>query len=286
MRRFFLILSLTCLAGPLIFASSLRGQEEPIRILKREVKPEPINLEAFSLGWRIRVTLKNGAFFQGLLAEKSAQKIKLDLSGEKDGLNGRLGLYLDQIASIRRLPQLSPVEEEAAKIARQKELEKMRERMTQRKAIEAERKDRIKKAREEALAKATQEKRTSEEQALLRLLEKFPPEEGWGADRIDRIHDNILLYDVFPSPEEEEFMQKFPLWLEALKVLERRAAEEEEKAKEAQRPPEAPAPEEIQQPVAIEEAPEAQETEEAEETEEVEETEAAGELEEIEVAPE
>jgi hypothetical protein len=248
MRRLFLILFIICLAGPLIFISFLRAEEEGsvLRLeLEKEVKEEPWDIAAFPLGWRIRVTLKNGSIFQGLLSKKTPQKIMLDLSSEKDGINGSIGLYLNQIAFIRRLPQLTPVEEKAARDARQRELEKMRERMAQRKAMEAERREQIKAAREEAMAQATQERRSREEEALLGLLDKFPPEEGWGADRIERIHDNILLYDVFPSPEEEEFMQKFPLWLEALKILERKTTEEAEKTREAERPPEAPPPQRL-----------------------------------------
>jgi hypothetical protein len=141
--------------------------------------------------------------------------------------------------------------------------------MAQRKATAAERGEEFKKAREQARVKTAQETRQREEEALLRLLEKFPPEEGWGADRIERIHDNILLYDVFPSPEEQEFMQKLPLWLEALKTLERKTAEEAEKPKEV---------EQAQEARETAEAEQARETEEAEEIKEVEETEGVGEI--------
>jgi len=233
MRRFFIIISFVCFASPLIFPSSLRAEEETIRLTKREAEPKPFDLKTFPLGSRIMVILKNGSSFKGLLSKKTPQKIKLDLSYEKDGINGRVGLYLEQIASIKMLPHLSPVEEKAARLARQKELQEMRERVVQRRAMAAKRREELKKAQESAVVKAAQERRKREEEALLLLVQKFPPEEGWGADRIERIHDNILLYDVFPSPEEQEFMQKFPLWLEGLKILEQRTAEIE-KAKEAQ----------------------------------------------------
>ena len=278
MRRLFLILSFICLAGPLIFPSFLRAEGEIIRVAKKEVKPEPFDLKAFPLGSRIMVALKNGSIFQGLLAKKAPEKIKLDLSYEKNGINGKVGLYLKQIASIKRLPHLSPLEEKVARLAHQKELKEMRERMAQRKATAAERSEQFKKAREQALVKAAQEKRQREEETLLRLLEKFPPEEGWGADRIERIHDNILLYDVFPSPEEQEFMQKLPLWLEALKILERKTAEEAKKAKEVEQAKEARETGEAEQARETAEAEETRETEEAEETKEVEETKGVGEI--------
>ena len=263
MRRLFLILSFICLAGPLIFPFPLRAEEEIIRVTKKEVKLEPFDLKAFPLGSRIMVILKNGSIFKGLLSQKTPQKIKLDLSYEKRGINGRVGLYLNQIASIKRLPHLSPLEEKAARLARQKELEDMRERMAKRKALTAKRREEQKKAQEAAFAREVEERRQREEDALLGLLAEFPPEEGWGADRIERINDNILLYDVFPSPKEQEFMQKFPLWLEALKILERKTAEAE-KAKEAEK------------------ARKTEETTEAEESKEVEETKGVGE---IDIAP-
>ena len=151
----------------------------------------------------------------------------------------------------------------------------MREGMAQRKATAAERSEEFAKAQEQARVKAAQEKRQREEEALLQLLEKFPPEEGWGADRIERIHDSILLYDVFPSPEEQEFMQKLPLWLEALKIRERKTAEEAEKAKEVEQAEEARETGEAEQ---TRETAEAEETRETGEAEEVEETKGVGEI--------
>jgi len=56
------------------------------------------------------------------------------------------------------------------------------------------------------------------------LLKKFPPEDGWGKEKLENIKWRRVILGLFPSPEEKEFIEAFDAWEKAWE------AEEKEKA--------------------------------------------------------
>ena len=65
------------------------------------------------------------------------------------------------------------------------------------------------------------------------LLAKFPPSEGWLPERRDEIERRKWVLGVFPTPEEKEFLENFPVWKEAYDAWLKELIESKKPAKPA-----------------------------------------------------
>ena len=69
-----------------------------------------------------------------------------------------------------------------------------------------------------AAAKAAKERKRGDA-----LLAKFPSDE-WGAKRIEEIQHRSVINGIFPSTDEQEFIDNFDLWKEAVARRDKEAA--------------------------------------------------------------
>lgn len=56
---------------------------------------------------------------------------------------------------------------------------------------------------------------TQEEQHLMKLLEEFPPEEGWSEERRDKIERRKVTVGAFPTGKDKRFLEVFEDWQRA-----------------------------------------------------------------------
>ncbi|MCA8968397.1 MAG: hypothetical protein KDC95_01385 [Planctomycetes bacterium] len=59
---------------------------------------------------------------------------------------------------------------------------------------------------------AAKKKKAEEDAAKLALIEEFPPDEGWGEERINQINIRRLTVRVFPNAKERRFIEVFDEW--------------------------------------------------------------------------
>ncbi len=100
-------------------------------------------------------------------------------------------------------------------------------------------------AAEDGQALSEQQARRREEERLLALLEEFPPEQGWGAEKLTELRVRKITVGVYPDASAQRFIEVYKDWERALALRERNAAAA----------PAAPAP----SPPAAEPTPEAPE---------------------------
>ena len=67
----------------------------------------------------------------------------------------------------------------------------------------------------------------AEQAALLKLLQEFPPEEGWGEERARQIEVRKITLGVYPDERSKRFLDVYPEWTRALKTR-----DEQKKARE------------------------------------------------------
>ncbi len=86
----------------------------------------------------------------------------------------------------------------------------------------------------EKLAKdiEAKKKREAEEKRLLALVKEFPPEEGWGPDKIEEIRIRKVALGVFPDARSKRFIQVYEDWKKGVALLEKKKAEEKAAKKE------------------------------------------------------
>ena len=79
---------------------------------------------------------------------------------------------------------------------------------------------------EAAVAKATTPKPapkvSSEEAELLALLDEFPPEAGWGEEKLQEIERSKIVVGVYPDDKSKRFLEVFSQWQNALRLREER----------------------------------------------------------------
>jgi hypothetical protein len=150
-----------------------------------------------------------------------------------DNTNSFIFLPYSDIASYRIGERLTAAEigaiEERIRKAQQEADERRRELLAKRKA-KAE-------AGEAAKGEAEEEEEkdpfalTPEQQ---KLLADYPPEDGWGAERVREIQIREITVGVFPDAKSKYFIDNFEEWLKAKGIVDaKKRAEAEAKAKEA-----------------------------------------------------
>lgn len=227
-------------------------------------KPKVEEPKAEIKGNRYRVTLKSGAKIVGLLPqgviwEKPDELGEYVTTTETEkgaglrlnwvlGMEGELFVPKRDIAEVTDLGALTPEQRlaiEQGKIAADRKRLEERERINREelakiaaaaKAEEARKKGAKGGGKDEGDAKDSDTTKKADKEAKARkrgeeLLAKFPPSD-WGADRIKEIKKRSVVNGIYPDADEQEFIDNFDLWKEALARKEKEEAEAEKEKSE------------------------------------------------------
>ena len=188
---------------------------------------------------RLRVRLKNGNKIQGVvkngrLIEKvdGLHFVSTDSMSRGAGIrlwyydntNSYIFLPFATIASYRVGERLSShqilaierkidVDRKATEDARKAYLAR-KEAERRRRAGEEETGD----SEDEAQRRLEELARAAEENRLLALLDEFPPEDGWGENKVQEIEVLRVTVGVFPDEKDKRFLEIFSDWLKALEL--------------------------------------------------------------------
>lgn len=227
----------TLLIAPLLAATALGQADEVYKTL--------------GLGDRVQITFRSGGTITGQLVrnpvgqpQKPAPKagetaapeagidyakqpsLTVDMSWEYPGLEGSMTVNKKEIKDIRKLQSLD--KETMDRL--------MKQRAEIRKALERQNDDNkaksaktAKEGEEERLRLEAEKKKELELKGTadsdlerlkragegLKLLKKFPPEAGWGPDKLKEITQKTQRKNAVVTPEESEFVLNYQLWSEA-----------------------------------------------------------------------
>lgn len=184
---------------------------------------------------KVRVKLRNGERLQGIVKNGNfverpsggLEFVRAEMTQKDAGLrlwyynrtDGYIFLPYKMIETYKVLKRLTDVE---IKIIRdeivESEVAKKAAATKRRKQLE----DKAKAYKEglktneklDELAKGIEakKKQAEAEAALLALIEEFPPDEGWGEERINQINIRRLTIKVFPNAKERRFIEVFEQW--------------------------------------------------------------------------
>lgn len=256
MRRIGAWVLLGAAAVSTIDAARAQGRELPPGVRERVRRQIEEMRRAMRLGKvvrtnvRVRVRLRNGNKIKGVVRNgrfveriHGLDFVPADMKAEGAGVRV---WYYDNTTSYIFLPfreilsytigerltddEVKAIEkriERESRIARQRREEQLAKRRAN---AEGEARG----AKEEDLAKEAE--RTAEqrkkEDALLKLLDEFPPDEGWGEKRVRAIQMRKITVGAFPDARSRRFLEVFPDWRKALEIRKRRDAEAAEVAEE------------------------------------------------------
>ncbi len=165
-------------------------------ILTRELPAAKLEV-----GKPVEVSMKSGWTVSGKLLKIATDSVTLDVSAGAAAFAGRLTLASDSVISIRPIEKVTIYEPTTP--APRPSVPKMRTPTPSPTPPAAE---------------------ASPESERAELLKKFPPEDGWGKEKLENIKWRRVILGLFPAPEEEEFIEVFEDW--------EKAWEAEQKAKE------------------------------------------------------
>jgi hypothetical protein len=200
-----------------------------------------------ALGDRVQITFRSGGTLTGNLdvnpiGHKPRAKgdglpeeaidytkensLTINLSWEYPGLTGTMTILKTEIKEVKRLQILDKetmdrLRKQKAQI--QKDLEKqnlqLRADSAKRdKEALAEAKKLADKTKSEmdANAKAAEEGKNAKlAEEAAKLLKKFPPEAGWGPDKLNDIQQKSTRKNALITPDETEFLQSYQMWIRA-----------------------------------------------------------------------
>jgi hypothetical protein len=158
------------------------------------------------VGKAVEVTLKSGWAVKGKVLRISTDSVTLDVSSGAAASSGTLTVASDSIISVRPIDKV-PVFEPTTPAPRPPKPEPRTPTPSPTPSPEAERHE---------------------------LLKKFPPEDGWGKEKLEDIKWRQIILSLFPSPEEKEFIEAFDEWEKAWEAEEKEKAKPEKEGKEAE----------------------------------------------------
>jgi hypothetical protein len=94
---------------------------------------------------------------------------------------------------------------------------------------EAEEKEASEKVADQEKAAGQAELQAREDERLLKLLQEFPPEAGWGPERVQQIRQHSIAVGVPPDEKSRRFMDVFGDWQRAVLLDARNRAAAEQK---------------------------------------------------------
>jgi hypothetical protein len=186
---------------------------------------------------RVQVITKKGSVFRGLVFFVNDVKLILDVSMESTELDGRIGFQADNVRRVIRLRSLTAEEQEA--ILKEKdrvrkeldaELAALREK---REALEAEREAATGESKDSGEPKSKSELEEEEREKALKLVEQFPPKDGWDADRYDWLKRKYVVTGVALTEKEQTFVDNYETWKKGVKFLEDQASKQQDDEKKA-----------------------------------------------------
>lgn len=219
--------------------AKVRQQVEKMRRAMREGRIVRYNVKVkvrLKNGNKIEGIVRNGRFIEkhdGLdfvVADRRSEHAGLRL-WYYNGTNSYIFLPHAMIAHYKLGLRMS--DEEIAELERKLAAAEQKRRELERRLAEERRRDRLAKASEkdspgnsekgrevntEGAAELREYGRqlTDEERKLLRWLEDYPPEKGWGEDKIERLRTNRITLGVYPDKNERRFEDNFETWKQAL----------------------------------------------------------------------
>ena len=133
--------------------------------------------------------------------------------------------YIKSYKIIKRLSDLE-VKEIGRKIRNEEKRRAELSRKRARERIEAikrrEKREELEKKLEKLAKKLEkQEKEARARAERARLLKEFPPEEGWGPERIKEINLRKIALHVYPNEKERRFIEVFEQWMKAYEEAKR-----------------------------------------------------------------
>lgn len=183
---------------------------------------------------RVRVKLRNeemmtGVVRDGLFVERPAglEFVRAEMKQPGAGLrlwyynqtDGYIFIPYTMIKTYRVLQRLTDVEVKEIRdliVEREKralaEGARRKEKLQERRRQQREDQETSKKLEKLAEELEADEKRKQEEKRLLKLVDEFPPAEGWGAARIRELNLRRLTIKVFPNARERRFIEVFEDW--------------------------------------------------------------------------
>ena len=158
------------------------------------------------VGKAVEVTLESGWAVKGKVLRISTDSVTLEVSRGAAASSGTLTVASDSIISVRPIDKV-PVFEPTTPAPRPPKPEPRTPTPSPTPSPEAERHE---------------------------LLKKFPPEDGWGKEKLEDIKWRQVILSLFPSPEEKEFIEAFDEWEKAGEAEEKEKAKPEKEGKEAE----------------------------------------------------
>jgi hypothetical protein len=189
-----------------------------------------------ALKTRVQVITKKGSVFRGTVFFVNDVKLILDVSMESTELDGRIGFQADNVRRVIQLRSLTAEEQEAILAEKDRvrkeldaELEALREK---RAALDAER-EAVTGESSEDESKSKSQLDEEEREKALKLVEQFPPKDGWDADRYDWLKRKYVVTGVALTEKEQSFVDNYETWKKGVKFLDDQASKQKDDEKKA-----------------------------------------------------
>lgn len=221
------------------------------------------------VGDRIEVSLKNEGRFKGIVKRLTPSEVGIDISLEYVRMNGVLTLSTAEILAVKKLAEMSREEKERITAEKAGYIERAE---AEHKKREEEKKkmddDDFERAAKLLEGEETPKKDDKVSQAVekakryaqgLELLQKFPPKDGWGQEKLDDLKARFVRIKVPLTESEREFVNNYDLWKESKESLEKEVKESltpKKTESEKESPEEKKAPAEKEESPAVPPTPE------------------------------
>jgi len=252
-------LALTFVATAWVVAAALPAQDTKgarIKAKISEMRKAITEGRPITTNVRVKVKLRNGNKITGVVKSgrfiesvDSLDFVPADMTTPGAGIrvwyfddtNSFIFMSFDSIASYRigaRLTDVQVQQIEARIAAERTRVQAMRKAMVERKRLEKLARDEDKAEREAEgdvaengeTTKPTKpadvdpmaKQQAKENTELMALLDEFPPEEGWGQEKVAEIQRRKIVLHVFPDEKQQRFLDVFDKWKQALSVRQQR----------------------------------------------------------------
>lgn len=198
-------------------------QASPEKPEKKGSQPETGEIVVWNQlakGDHVNLLMKSGQHFEGHVVALTPKAVTLDFTFSRQNVTGVVTFPKAEVAVVMRLPQLTKEEREARLERRRRRVREARQRWSA--VISSELAGKSETARltpeqEEERRRAEEERQVERYRALLR---EFPPEEGWGPERLAQIRRRHFILGLPVTYPEWRFWQVFDQWSEAKTIVE------------------------------------------------------------------